>query len=112
MQKQFSRFFWEFPANVAAGQLSNVARDWSSLDPGFHAQGLEVVLQTHLFAGFPRTINALATINQVGINASDRSWASEDKDYDSWKKNGAQTCETVYGGTQTLCFNSSAVCFL
>ena len=44
-------------ANVGAGRLADVARDWRPLPPSAHERGMEVVLQTHLFAGFPRTIN-------------------------------------------------------
>ena len=86
------------PANTAAGNLSNVATDWSSLPQNYHARGLEVVLQTHLFAGFPRAINALATIHQVGVHPEDSSWAEERNDSVAWRDLGAATCESVYGG--------------
>lgn len=75
-----------------------MASDWSSLPRQYHARGLEVVLQTHLFAGFPRAINALATIHQVGVHTEDESWAEEKKGPVSWHDQGAATCESVYGG--------------
>jgi hypothetical protein len=85
-------------ANAAAGNLANVATDWSHLPRQYHSHGLEVILQTHLFAGFPRAINALATIHQIGIDPEDGSWAEEKDAPTSWKDSGGKTCETVYGG--------------
>lgn len=52
-------------ANVNSGNLTAVARDWSYLPPHAHAKGIEALLQTALFAGIPKCMNALATVYQV-----------------------------------------------
>jgi 4-carboxymuconolactone decarboxylase len=57
----------------------------------------EVVLQTYLFAGFPRALNAAREWRRVsGVRAP-----SEDDgvayDVARWEARGLETCETVYG---------------
>ncbi|HYW32457.1 MAG TPA: carboxymuconolactone decarboxylase family protein, partial [Gemmatimonas sp.] len=57
----------------------------------------EVVLQTYLFAGFPRALNAAREWRRVsGIAAPTED---EGVDYDSarWLERGLATCSTVYG---------------
>jgi 4-carboxymuconolactone decarboxylase len=58
----------------------------------------EVILQSYLFAGFPRTLNAARTWRAV----SGYSAPVEDPDADlvngsDWVEKGEATCETVYG---------------
>ena len=56
----------------------------------------ELVLQTHLFAGFPRTLNGM----RLWRRASNR--LAESADFEEslralWTSRGEQTCEEVYG---------------
>ena len=58
----------------------------------------EVILQSYLFAGFPRTLNAARTWRAVSGLAA----PVEDPDADlvnssDWVEKGESTCETVYG---------------
>jgi 4-carboxymuconolactone decarboxylase len=55
-------------ANTAAGNLSGVARDWCYLDPRMHSAGTDVILQTIVFAGVPKILNALQTVSELGID--------------------------------------------
>ncbi len=56
----------------------------------------ELVLQTYLFAGFPRTLNGM----RLWRRASNRH--AETRDFEEsleshWRERGEATCETVYG---------------
>lgn len=56
----------------------------------------ELVLQTYLFAGFPRTLNGM----RLWRRASNRAAASADFEESLralWTSRGEQTCEEVYG---------------
>lgn len=58
----------------------------------------ELVLQTYLFAGFPRTLNGM----RLWRRASNRVPDSKDPDFAEslaslWTSRGEQTCENVYG---------------
>lgn len=83
--------------NIAAGHLADVAQDWRYLPSSWHEQGMEVVLQTHLFAGFARAINGLATVTAVGVHCETPSWGEEERDLESWKAAGEKSCEAIYG---------------
>jgi hypothetical protein len=48
--------------------LTGVARDWSYLPEEYHFAGLEILLQTVVFAGFQKTINALSMVHDVGVS--------------------------------------------
>lgn len=65
-------------ANVNSGNLTAVARDWSYLPPQAHRLGVEALLQTALFAGFPKCFNALATVYQTGVSNDAIDWDEED----------------------------------
>lgn len=54
-------------ANTNSGNLTAVARDWSYLPPHAHRMGIEALLQTALFAGIPRCMNALSAVYQVCV---------------------------------------------
>lgn len=54
--------------NTAAGNLSAVGRDWCYLDPAKHAAGMDVILQTLVFAGVPKILNALQTVSELGVD--------------------------------------------
>ena len=86
--------------NTAAGSLDGVRTDWSFLDSAWHRAGLEVILQTHLFAGYPRTINALATVHDVGVSCEVAELEAEDdpgNDRIRWRQAGKDLCSEIYG---------------
>ena len=58
----------------------------------------EIILQSYLFAGFPRALNAARTWRTVsGTAAPDRDPESDAADLNVWRKQGIRTCEIVYG---------------
>src|SRR5215203_1181213 len=58
----------------------------------------EVILQSYLFAGFPRTLNAARIWRTVaGAQAPKADESAELKNGGDWVERGEKTCETVYG---------------
>jgi len=58
----------------------------------------EVILQSYLFAGFPRTLNAARTWRAVsGRAAPDSDSSAELANGEDWVRMGEKTCHTVYG---------------
>ena len=57
----------------------------------------EVILQTYLFAGFPRSLNAAREWRRISGRAAALTDAGEHFDGDGWRARGEVTCETVYG---------------
>ena len=58
----------------------------------------EIILQSYLFAGFPRTLNAM----RVWRNVSERPAPATDvevspADFETWRGRGEETCAVVYG---------------
>lgn len=62
----------------------------------------EIILQSYLFAGFPRTLNAMRTWRSVSERPAP-SYAANDAadgfagDLDTWRRQGEETCAIVYG---------------
>ncbi len=57
----------------------------------------ELLLQSYLFCGFPRTLNAMREWRRVsGVEAPPAS-SVEPNDADLWRRQGEATCATVYG---------------
>lgn len=76
--------------DAAAGNVNPVAMD-------------EVVLQSYLFAGFPRTLNAARMWRAAsGELAPQDDAAAELKNDSDWVECGVETCRTVYGGSYEL----------
>jgi len=81
-------------AVITAGTEQNVreALAASSIIPAVWTE--ELILQTYLFAGFPRALNAMrewrriqpAAVSPVGSSSAD-----------DWRRDGEQTCAAVYG---------------
>lgn len=66
-----------------------------AVDP---AMADEVILQSYLFAGFPRALNAARTWRAVSGAAAPPSDPTADVRHgDQWVEQGEQTCRTVYG---------------
>jgi 4-carboxymuconolactone decarboxylase len=57
----------------------------------------ELVLQTYLFAGFPRALNAAREWRRVSGVAAPRDDEGTVYDVGTWEARGLDTCETVYG---------------
>lgn len=55
----------------------------------------EAILQAHLFAGFPVTLNALILWRQIGRPAAERA---PEAGPDRWRDDGEALCRRVYGG--------------
>jgi 4-carboxymuconolactone decarboxylase len=58
----------------------------------------EIILQSYLFAGFPRALNAVRAWRMVsGREAPPRDMETESADLDVWRERGEKTCAVVYG---------------
>jgi len=58
----------------------------------------EIILQSYLFAGFPRTLNAMRAWRVVSERpAPDTDPEAAAEDFDLWRTRGAETCAIVYG---------------
>lgn len=58
----------------------------------------ELILQSYLFAGFPRTLNAARDWRRIsGRPAPETDRETEIGDLESWQERGEETCSTVYG---------------
>ena len=63
----------------------------------------EVILQSYLFAGFPRTLNAARMWRTVsGETAPESDVSAELHSAGEWVERGEQTCRTVYGESYEL----------
>lgn len=54
----------------------------------------EVLLQSHLFIGFPDVLNAFSIWRKLSLSAAPPARAPDEK---GWPERGAATCELVYG---------------
>jgi 4-carboxymuconolactone decarboxylase len=70
-----------------AGALGVVRPDWVE----------EVLLQTHLFAGFPRSLNATREWRRASGRAAPA--AAKGGTVAQWRERGERTCARVYGAT-------------
>jgi 4-carboxymuconolactone decarboxylase len=60
----------------------------------------EIILQSYLFAGFPRTLNAMRVWRSVSKRpAPPREPTESVSDLDIWRERGEETCEVVYGAS-------------
>ncbi len=58
----------------------------------------EIILQSYLFAGFPRALNAARAWRAVsGRPAPDQDEEASAKDLAAWRKRGENTCAVIYG---------------
>jgi 4-carboxymuconolactone decarboxylase len=94
---------WTFLAgHTASGDLQAVGRDWRWVPATDHLGGVEIILQTHLFAGYPRTLNALRVVHALGVAecAAREAPAAPGDPWDeaAWKPAGDALCRRVYGG--------------
>jgi len=58
----------------------------------------EIILQSYLFAGFPRTLNAARAWRAVSERSAPEADADESSaDLETWRERGEETCAVVYG---------------
>lgn len=57
----------------------------------------EVILQTYLFAGFPRSLNGAREWRRISGRIAPLSDEGESFDGEAWRARGEATCDTVYG---------------
>ena len=68
--------------------LTTVPSDWVE----------EIILQSYLFAGFPRALNAAREWRRIsGRPAPESDDGERYEDADAWRARGESTCATVYG---------------
>lgn len=82
---------------IAGSGEETVRAVMSEALPDVEAEAVEeIILQSYLFAGFPRALNAARIWRSVsGVPAPARD--SEPQDLDTWQRRGERTCEVVYG---------------
>ncbi len=84
--------------NAGSGGRRSSAAEVIPESPMTFAAIEEVILQSYLFAGFPRALNAARTWRSVsGVAAPDRDPESDAADLAAWHERGIRTCEIVYG---------------
>ena len=71
--------------------LTQAARDV----PPMHVE--ELLLQSYLFCGFPRALNAAREWRRVSQRTAPTSDESDDLLGEEWRERGEQTCAAVYG---------------
>jgi 4-carboxymuconolactone decarboxylase len=87
-------------AGAIAGSPEGQVRSLMSeaIDEVDPVQVEEIILQSYLFAGFPRTLNAMRMWRVVSERpAPDTDPEAAAEDFDLWRRRGASTCAVVYG---------------
>ena len=86
-------------AVIAAGSETDVRTELARAQQDARFQWIEeVILQSYLFAGFPRTLNAAREWRRVSGREAPLTDEGERLDRaDEWRRQGEQTCATVYG---------------
>ena len=86
-------------AVVAAGSEAEVRQslaDAARVTPHVHVE--ELVLQSYLFSGFPRALNAAREWRRVAPAPAPASDEAEEIDLaEEWRERGERTCAAVYG---------------
>ena len=95
-----TRVLVQLSAAIAAGDEATV-RTWflqAARDvPALHVE--ELVLQSYLFCGFPRALNAAREWRRVSGRPAPASDEAEDVSRgEEWRERGEQTCAAVYDG--------------
>jgi 4-carboxymuconolactone decarboxylase len=94
-----TRFLVQIAAAIAGADESTVRVVMeSALDQVDPSRVDEVILQSYLFAGFPRTLNAARIWRAIsGIVAPSGDPDAELRNSSDWVERGEQTCSVVYG---------------
>jgi 4-carboxymuconolactone decarboxylase len=81
-------------ATITAGSERAVREALASSQAVPAAWTEELILQTYLFAGFPRALNAMREWRRVHPTAVT---STNSGSVDEWRRDGEQTCAVVYG---------------
>ena len=94
---QLVRLAGAIAAGTEAQMRAAVAASVSVVDPVWVE---ELVLQSYLFAGFPRTLNAMREWRRVSGRAAPASdpGTEAEKRAAEWRSDGERTCAAVYDG--------------
>jgi len=86
-------------AVIAAGSEADIRTELARAQEDARGEWLEeVILQSYLFAGFPRTLNAAREWRRVSGRAAPLNDDGERLDRaDEWRRQGEETCAIVYG---------------
>lgn len=86
-------------AEIAAGSEADVRAELVRALRDARAEWIEeVILQSYLFAGFPRTLNAAREWRKVSGREAPHADEGERLDRaDEWRRQGEETCAIVYG---------------
>ena len=86
-------------AVIAAGSEADIRTELSRAFVGARVEWIEeVILQSYLFAGFPRTLNAAREWRRVSGCSAPLSDEGERLDLaNEWRARGEETCAVVYG---------------
>ena len=86
-------------AVIAAGSEADIRTELARAQQDARAEWIEeVILQSYLFAGFPRTLNAAREWRRVSGRTAPVNDEGERLDLaDEWRAQGEVTCAIVYG---------------
>lgn len=86
-------------AMIAAGSEADIRTELTRAFEDAREEWIEeVILQSYLFAGFPRTLNAAREWRKVSGRPAPVADDGERLDLaEEWQRQGEQTCATVYG---------------
>lgn len=85
-------------AQLAGGAEADVRQALQAAHGAVPAEWVEeLILQTYLFAGFPRSLNGAREWRRISGRAAPLSDDGEQFDGAAWRARGEATCETVYG---------------
>jgi 4-carboxymuconolactone decarboxylase len=86
-------------AVIAAGSEADIRTELARAQQDARVEWLEeVILQSYLFAGFPRTLNAAREWRRVSGRPAPLNDDGEHLDRaDEWRRQGEETCAIVYG---------------
>eukprot|EP01028_Stygiella_incarcerata_P013324 TRINITY_DN81_c0_g1_i1.p1 TRINITY_DN81_c0_g1~~TRINITY_DN81_c0_g1_i1.p1 ORF type:complete len:266 (-),score=79.15 TRINITY_DN81_c0_g1_i1:282-1079(-) len=99
-----TRIFTKVSAECAANHIEDILVDWSYLPKKEHKNGLEIIVQTHLFSGFPRVINVLKALEVANAIDEDvlqdlkkEHVMEESKPFEEVCRQGRKVMEMIYG---------------
>ena len=93
-----TRYLVRLAAVIAAGTESSVRDALVRGSSGVPATWIEeLILQSYLFAGFPRTLNAMREWRRVAPSADPTTLQDSRERPETWMARGEETCHRVYG---------------
>jgi 4-carboxymuconolactone decarboxylase len=91
-----TRILVRLAARIAAGDESSMRAAFADARDVVPAQWVEeLVLQSYLFSGFPRSLNAMREWRRLTRNTAPA--VGEGSGPDEWRRRGEATCRLVYG---------------